>query len=168
MYAHCFDAYVFHDAAGKRLSAPKLGTLALLVTDLRAFANRGQSTAIAQFYGLLELGLIQAKHVFVGLQRPLLTDGDNAADAEKLAYVRKPPFDYLWVGSKFAGNLTEVDAPAKAVFAVLVTPNVKHRTDFPSVDGWINHWTWIDEDPVLPEAPVGWVDRYEAKLWTRN
>ena len=108
------------------------------------------------------------RHVFVGLQRPLLTDGDETADAEKLAYSRKPAFDYAWRGSKFDGNLEQLDAPPSAVFTVLVSPNVKHRKDFPMVDGWINHWTWVAEDPVLPEAPVGWVDRYEAKLWTRT
>lgn len=169
VFAHCFDAFVFHDHEGRRLSSLKAGTLALLVSDLRAFALRGQATAIAQFYGLLDRGsLMLTKHVFAGLQRPLLTDGNHGADAEKLVYSRKPSFDYLWSGSKHNGNVQQVDAPSSAVFTVLVSPNVKHRTDYPTVDGWINYWTWVDEDPVLPEAPVGWVDRYDSKLWTRT
>ncbi|WP_291996725.1 hypothetical protein [Candidatus Accumulibacter sp. ACC012] len=168
IHAHCFEAYVFHDTAGKRLATPKVGNLALLVTDLRAIASRGQSTAIAQFYGLLCGGMILTKHVFVGLQRPLLTDGNNGADAEKLVYTRKPECDYLWAGTKHDGDYERIGAPPSSVFTVLVSPNVKHRADFPDVDGWINYWTWVEEDSFLPEAPVDWVDRYEARLWTRT
>lgn len=168
VWVHCIDAPICHGPKGEILEDANVGTLGLLVTDLRQHASRGHSTAIAQFYGLLNSGLILTQHIFRGLQRPLLTAGDNGADKNKLIYSRKPSFDYRWSGTGTTGSLEQIEAPKSAVFVVFVSPNTRHRERFPSIDGWINHWTWIDEDDVLPQAPVGWVDRFEDKVWTRK
>src|SRR5438105_1774880 len=93
VYGHLFEAPVCWGIGGAPLDSPVVGHVALLSSDLRAHAERGHSTVIAQFYGLFENGLMDTKHVFQGLQRPLRTDGNNSADAEKFVFVRKPAFD---------------------------------------------------------------------------
>ncbi len=74
--AFCAEAFVFHDGEGKLLSEPRVGLLAMLASDFKLLATRGQSIAIAQAYGLIAEGMILSKHVFHGLQRPLRTDGN--------------------------------------------------------------------------------------------
>ena len=146
---------------------PREGLLALLVSDLHAIAKRGHSTAIAQLFGLALPGTILSRHVFQGLKRPLYTDGNINADAEKLIYTRKPAFDCIWSGGPQDGLIKRTAPPSGCVFAVYVSPNIKHKQSFPDVDGWINYCTWIEEDQALSEAPTDWVGRYTRKLWTR-
>ena len=155
------------DSAKLDGSAPVVGKLAMLCADLKNMACRGDLTLVAQFYELVIPGTILAKHVFRGLDRPLLADGDCDADKQKLVYTRKPAYDYLWSGGRDGAPL-QLDAPVARVFAVHVTPNVKHKDTYPEIAGWIDHWTWVEEDAGLPEATIGWVDRYEEKLWTRD
>jgi len=38
--------------------------------------------------------------------------------------------------------------------------------DYPSIDGWIEHWNWVHEAPDLSNAPTDWKDRYKEKLWS--
>ena len=122
---------------------PRVGRLALLCKDLQAYGKRGEATAIAQFYGLVLPGMILTKHVFKGLRRPLLTDGDRSADKAMLVYTRSPSYDYIWVGEA-DGHIEQVNAPKGKVFAVITRPNnQKHVDSFPDVDSWINAWCWI-------------------------
>lgn len=162
----CVDAPVFDDISNP--GEPRTGTLGLLVSDLGTVAKRGQSVAIAQFYGLVLPGTILTRHVFAGLCRPMFTDGNDKADKANLVYTRKPAFDYVWSGTPTDGGLEQLDPPAGAVFALFVSPNIKHKEAIPEIDGWINYWTWVGEDQGLAEAPVDWVGRYDEKLWTRK
>lgn len=162
----CSDAFVFSDPAGISLS--RVGCLSLLCKDLQAYGKRGEATAIAQFYGLVLPGMILATHVFKGLRRPLLTDGDKDADKGMLVYTRKPAYDFEWIGGP-QGHIEQIGAPVGKIFAVITRPNgQKHVESFPDVDGWINAWSWIDEDIGFSEAPTDWVDRYDSKVWTRK
>ncbi|HEB85790.1 MAG TPA: hypothetical protein ENI68_02070 [Gammaproteobacteria bacterium] len=70
----------------------------LLASDLKKYAQRGQASAIAQFYMLVVPGLILTRHIFRGLERPLYCDGDMDADGSKLVYSRAPTLDYEWAG----------------------------------------------------------------------
>jgi hypothetical protein len=148
--------------------ACRAGRLGMLKSDLSAIAKRGQSTAIAQMFGLVLPGTILAAHLFRGLKRPLFTDGNMKADADKLIYSRKPSFDCVWSGTPHDGVISRVDPPQGCVLAVFVSPNMRHRESYPQIDGWINYWTWIDEDQALPEAPIEWIGRYDKRLWTRS
>lgn len=162
-FAYCADAFVFDG------TTPRDGQLALLCKDLQAYGARGEATSIAQFYGLVLPGLILARHVFVGLRRPLLTDGDKDADKAMLVYTRKPAYDYVWVGGPHDGHIEQMAVPAGKVFVVIARPNhTKHTETYPDIDGWINAWCWVDEDAMLGEAPTDWVDRYDDKLWSRE
>lgn len=166
--AHCFDAPIAHDSSGALTGKRTIGTLALLVTDLRAMAERGHTAGIAQFYGLLQNKMQMTEHIFMGLERKLYSDGNTNGSASKLVYTRKDAYDWVWNGDKTNGRPMQIAAPSGCVFAVFVSPNVRHRSAFPSVDGWINHWTWIDEDIAKPGAPENWSERFTKQVWTRE
>lgn len=136
----------------------------LLASDLKKVADRGLSTPIAQFYELVGSGLILTRHIFKGLDRRLFCDGNANADKDKLIYTRRPSTDYEW---ERAGTLRRLGCPPGKVFAVIVSPNEKHLADYPIIQGWIEHWNWVHEDRGLLEAPEGWLDRYDTRLWTR-
>jgi hypothetical protein len=140
---------------------------ALLADDLKIYGYRGQFTAIAQFYELVIPGLILAKHIFRGLERPLCCDDNMEADERKLIYTRKPQFDFEWIGGPHGSPVRRSVPPGK-VFVVIISPNEKHIETFPEIAGWIERWNWVDEDSGLSEAPTNWVDRYREKLWTRG
>lgn len=162
-HVYCADAPWF-DAQ----QTVRTGLLALTRSDLTAIATRGHSTAIAQLFGLVMDGAILTEHLFRGLKRPLFTDGDRQADCRKLIYARKPAFDCCWVGSPLGGAVHRVNPPAGCVFVVQVSPNIRHREVYPDVDGWIDYWTWVEEDQALQGAPTDWFGRYEAKLWSKS
>ena len=167
VFGYCVDAHVFD---GNKLDAnqqPKIGTLSILCSQLQERALRGDTALVAQFFKLVIPGTILTRHIFRGLDRPCFAGGDMNADESKLIYVRKPAYDYIWIGKR-DGYVKQVAAPPGGVFGVYVTPNLKHREEFSGVDGWIDHWAWLDEDAGLSEASVGWVDRYAEKLWTRT
>lgn len=139
----------------------------MLGSELQKYGKRGQATSIAQFYKLVVPGLILSRHIFVGLKRPLFCDNSMEGDEEKLIYTRKPVSDYEWVGGR-TGKPIERSAPLSCVFAVIISPNIRHKETFPNIHGWIERWNWLEEDSGLPEAPIDWVDRYEKKIFTRR
>lgn len=164
-WAYCVEAHVFDLSDTKK--PPRVGLLAVLSKDMLEYAKRGEATAIVQFRRLVVPGTIMTRHVFQGLQRPLLTDGDKESDQRMLVYTRRPSLDYWWHGLKKI--VVQVEAPKGKVFSTIVTPNDgKHKDKFPEVDGWIDAWTWVNEDSGLSEASINWVDRYNGKIWTRE
>lgn len=144
------------------------GKVGLLPKDLHLYGARGMGTAIAQFYKLVCPGLILTRHIFRGLNRDLCCDGDLESASNKLIYTRKPATDYVWAGGA-QGSPVAKAAPSGKVFGVIISPrHEKHADEFGEILGWIDHWSWIDEDSALSEAPIDWIDRYERKLWTRG
>jgi hypothetical protein len=127
------------------------------------YVNRGLATAIAQYYGLVQQEIMQAKHVFRGLKRPLALDENMNADRNVLIYAWLPLNDYQWVGSRFEGRPECRAVQAGRVFVVLVREEPEEH----GVSGSIEKWNWVREDPILTCAPVGWEQRYEQKLWSR-
>lgn len=53
------------------------------------------STTIAQYYGIVQDGLLEAIHLFKGLKRPLMHGDDKGADKSVLVYSWRPEFDYV-------------------------------------------------------------------------
>lgn len=139
---------------------------ALTMDKLNGIVNRGQLSMLSQFYGLVYPGMVLSAHLFKGLNRNLYCDEAFNGDEDKYVFSRKPTNDFYWQGGK-SGQESRTKAPEKQVFAVLVSVNNKHQANFPDVAGWIEHWTWIDEDPVLSKAPNEWVDRYDEKIWSK-
>lgn len=136
----------------------------ILPEQLGKHASRGKGTAIAQFYMIVSPGLIRAKHIFRGLERPLFCDGDMHADESKLVYSWKPKKDYEWKGDRFSGQTEERVPPQGRVFVTIVSPN--RDKSFPGIDGWIEHWNWVHESSDLSNAPVESEKRYKEKLWS--
>lgn len=165
-FLYLVDAKIFDDL-DEDSPVPKDGHCGLLFSSLEKYSERGESAAIVQFHKIVLGGLILARHVFRGLQRPLLTPKSTDGDSEKLIYTFKPKWDHEWERGT-PGKLKTLSAPADKVFYVIVTPNVAYRDEYSDVDAWIETWGWVSEDAELDEAPTGWIDRYEEKLWTRS
>jgi hypothetical protein len=163
-YIYCAEVLVVDEGAAE----PRESLFGLLKSDLEVIAKRGHSTVIAELFGMVLPNTIMTRHIFRGLKRPLFTDGDKNADRKKLIYTRKPADDCLWLGGAQGGTVHRVPAPPGGVFAVYASPNDRHKDSYPGIDGWINYWTWLDEDAALPEAPVDWPSRYTQKIWTRG
>ncbi len=138
-----------------------------LSTDtLKQYGNRFQFTQLIQCERIVIPGLILTKHIFQGLNRNLCCGDDMDGDSDKFVFCWKPAYDYRWLGDPSNDKVSKVLAPQNKVFSVIISKNSKK--EFPSVTGWIERWVWIDEDPELPEAPIGWVDRYSKKVWSRE
>jgi len=136
----------------------------------RQLACTGQHTRCAQFYGLIQPGLLDAVHAFRGLKRPLMRAGDMHGDADFVAYSWRPERDYVWEGSQFDGNPIQTVPNRGTVFVVLVHL-FKEPEEGPNhglIFGSIEHWSWVNGDPLLRFAPVEWEERYDDHLWSRN
>jgi hypothetical protein len=130
------------------------------------YARRGQRSAIAQYYGIVQDGLILARHAFRGLRRPLMLGGDMHADETVLVYTWRSEVDYEWAGTPQYGRPQPISPPpAGRVFVVLVR---EEEPDENGVFGSIEKWNWVREDPRLRHAPVDWEQRYGTRLWSRD
>jgi hypothetical protein len=134
-------------------------------SDIIQIARRGLITSIAQYFMLIGNGLIITRHIFSGLNRPLLDDNNMEADKDKIIHSRKPPWDYKWE-NRF-NDPERISAPSGKVFVVIISKNIKHLDRFPMVYGWVDRWNWIEEDEGLSEAPINWVERYRNRVYTR-
>jgi len=123
------------------------------------------STAVAQFYGLVQPGLVPAVHAFRGVKRPLLHAGNLNADSGVIVYSWRPEFDYVWVGNRSEGHPAEKTPAPNRVLVVLLR---EFPVDEFGCRGSIEHWNWVAEDPYLPQAPVNWAERYSKRLWSRS
>ena|ERR1700676_2227180 len=127
-------------------------------------------TAVAQYYGIVQDGMLNAVHLFRGLKRPLMHADDKEADKNVLVYSWRSPVDCVWSPSRFDGNVILKPAPLGRVFVVLVREEREPLTQYQSIGtivGSIEKWNWIKEDPALSQAPVDWQERYGEKLWSR-
>jgi hypothetical protein len=143
-------------------STVKLG---ITTETFRMYQQRRFTTAIAQYYGIVQDGLSLAQHAFRGLRRPLMHNGDVDADRSVLVYTWRSLVDYVWDGSPQAGAPKLMVPPPGRVFAVLVR---EQENKDGGVYGSIERWNWVEEDPELPHAPVAWAQRYGKKLWSIN
>lgn len=154
---------------GLLLSAQQDGSsakYAVTMDIVRGLAERKQFSAIAQLYGLVIPSLILSAHLFQGLNRYLYCDGVANGDDDKFVFSRKPAYDFFWEGGRTGKEVKRL-APSGQAFVIVLSKNVKHFDKYPDVAGWIDHWNWVDEDQVLNEAPINWVDRYKNKIWSK-
>jgi len=139
--------------------------LGIRLDTFQQYERRGLFTAIAQYYGIVQDGLMLARHCFRGLKRPLMLGNDVDADRSVLIYTWRSLNDYEWAGSPQYGRPQPMHpAPAGKTFVVLVR---QEAPDSYGIAGTIEHWNWVRQDPHLPDAPVKWRDRYESMLWSR-
>ena len=147
---------------------PKEARIGLSHQTVMNLKSHGGRARFFQLQNIVVPGLIDAQHIFQGLKRPMFSDGSMEADATKLVYTWKPPYD-------FDRNDVNQDVPQKhyfpkgKTFAVVVSPiREAHRADYPMIEGWINHWGIVDEAGNLAEAPINWETRYLKKLWSKK
>jgi len=86
-------------------------------------------------------------------------------DQRVLVYTWRSMFSAAWSGSRFDGRIVTRAVPPGVVFVVLVR---EEDTGEPGIHGSIERWNWVEEDPELPQAPVGWATRYGSKLWSKT
>ena len=125
----------------------------------------GLGTPVAQYYNIVQGGLIGAEHAFRGLERPLMHDGDMDADETVIIYSWRPNRDWEWQGSRFSEQVISSEPPSNRVFVVLVREEPPNAF---GVFGSIEKWNWIMEDTELKDAPVEWNVRYGKKLWSKS
>jgi len=138
----------------------------LLQTDLKKYADRGQSHAVGHFFSLVKDGLIMTKHIFRDLRRPLYADGNMEGNKKKYIHTRRPTNDYVW--NKGEDKPSKLEAPPKQTYVVIITKNENDLDKYPGVHGWIERWNWVGEDVKLSEAPINWAERYDGKIFTRE
>jgi hypothetical protein len=138
-------------------------------TCFQQLSKYGLATTIAQYYGLVQDGLLEAVHLFEGIKRPLMHGDDKNADKAVLVYSWRPEVDFEWDGSQQEGWPVERIPPLGRVFVVLVRPepDPKEYSGVGKVLGSIDKWNWVKEDPNLAGAPVDWAERYDRKVWSR-
>ena len=128
------------------------------------YRERGLFAPIAHYYGIVQCGVRQARHVFRGLKRPMAVADDMQADQNIFVYSWRPRIDYEWAGTTFNGKPVRHTPKARTVFVVLI----RLQAVRPEIWGVIEKWNWVREDPDLAEAPVNWEQRYEQKMWSRG
>lgn len=128
------------------------------------YVRWGLKSAIAQYYNIVQDGLMEAQHAFQGLARPMMIDLDMDADESVVIYCWRPETDWEWVGDATHGRVERREPAPNRVFVVLVRPEPKNQH---GVYGCILKWNWVMQDLELESAPVEWKVRYTRKLWSR-
>lgn len=144
-------------------------TLGLRQDSFEQVLHHNLFTAVAQYYGIVQDGLLNAVHLFKGLKRPLMHGDDKEADKSVLVYSWCPTADCVWSPSRFDGNVILRPPPPARVFVVLVREE-KQPNEYAGIEpilGSIEKWNWVKEDNMLRQAPVDWEQRYGEKLWSR-
>ena len=126
----------------------------------RSLGGEDLRTAVGQFWGMVQPGLVLAKHCFRGLKRGMYVNGN--ADAVVI-YSWKSRYDYTW-SRETDGGLIKRAARKERVFVVLARPIGDGRGD---PCGKILRWNWVAESPELKCAPIDYEARYIEKLWSR-
>ena len=134
-------------------------------STFQQYVDHNLATVIAQYYGIVQTGLIFAQHAFRGLKRKLLDEEGVEAEEHFVVYSWRPLADFIWVGTPHQGMPSRVVPPPRdRVFVVLARIE---PPDEDQIEGSVERWNWVREDFELPKAPVDWTVRYGEKLWSR-
>ena len=151
---------------GRSPEDAKNGVLLGIRNDsFQQYVKRGLASPIAQYYGIVQEDLMLARHLFRGLKRPLMHNGNMQADRNVLVYSWRSVVDYKWVGTPLDGHPERMNPPPGQVFVVIVREEQSKEND---ILGSIERWNWVREDPQLAHAPVDWQQRYGTHLWSRD
>lgn len=148
------------------LSAPERQSFRIAITAdaLKRRIGRSLRWQLGQLYGIVGPGAINARFVYKGLKRRMYVSENHDADGDKLALTWRPANDFRFDGNPFSGEPVSYPAPENSLFVVYLSPN-EMCDEFPNIDGWIEHWAWIDADPQDPARPVQWAERYDCCVW---
>lgn len=118
---------------------------------------------LGQYHGLVQGGLLGARHLFRGVKRPFSLGDDMNADQKVLVYSWKPRWDWVCRGGRSGVYPVNLEPPEGYVFTVLV--NQYDDVDSFGVSGSIEDFSWVKEDSRLAGAPVNYDTRYRERLW---
>ena len=82
----------------------------------RQYVRRKHYTPVAQYSGIVQDGLHLTRHLFLGLNRPLMLADDTKADRNVLIYTWRSEIDFEWVGSPHDGNPEQKLPPTRSRF----------------------------------------------------
>ncbi|WP_299683887.1 hypothetical protein [uncultured Tateyamaria sp.] len=151
-----------------KLHAKEVLKIAITSEKMQRRISRGFRVQFGQLFGVISTGAIFATSAHRGLKRPMLVNGNNEAHLDKFALILNPKHDARFGGSIEKGEVERISAPSGRVFAIYLSPN-KMEGEFPEVDMWIEHWTWIAASPDDPEMPLDYMERYDTPcVWTKN
>ena len=139
--------------------------LGIRVETFRRHVAWGMKTPMAQYYGIVQEGLLGVEHIFRGLNRDLSFGDDMNADENVLVYVWRPEYDYEWIGAPYGGIPEEKNPPDGKVFVVLAR---EEETNDYGVVGSIERWNWVREDPERSLLPVRAKQRYGKAMWSKT
>jgi len=139
--------------------------LGLRNDTFQKYGQRWLTTPIAEYYAIVRGSIMEARHAFRGVQRPMASGTAMDVDERIVVYTWRSLFSASWVGSQFDGRVIIKAAPPGVVFVVLVR---EEEANEQGIFGSLERWNWIDEDSELPHAPVAWTTRYGKKLWSRT
>ena len=122
--------------------------LGISLNTFRRYEKWRLFASFAQYYGVVQCNMRQARHVFQGLKRPLAVGDDMRADKRVFVYSWKPQVDYEWEGSPFNGKPVSRDPKAGTVFVVLMCLQAGPS----GVQGAIEKWNWVRDLRKLPIA----------------
>jgi hypothetical protein len=139
--------------------------LGLRTDTFDQYRMRGLRTKVAQYYGLVQSEMMLSQHLFRGLKRPLMLNGNKNADRDVMVYTWRPEADCIWAGSRFNGYVQRITPPPGVVFAVVVREEPENDQ---GICGSIEQWVWVRQDPLIEHAPVDWRERYGKRVWSKN
>lgn len=110
--------------------------------------------------------LLSATSCFRGLKRPV---GDDDHGFDTFAFITKPTCMFRYEPS-MGCTIRPVDVPSDLVHVTYV------RMDYPEgrataqkvpdrVIGIVTHWEFVEADPLNPELPLGFAERYRQRMW---
>ena len=130
--------------------------------------GRGQRTQLGQLYGVIGTGAILATSAHKGLNRGMMVGDDGDAHLEKFALILCPQHDAMLADERFdPASIERFSAPENTVFCIYLSVN-KMLDEYPEVDCWIEHWTWVGADASNSSMPVDYQNRYDEHCFWKK
>jgi hypothetical protein len=133
---------------------------------LRRLGRHKLATAVAQYYGNVQQGMLVADvvHLFRGIERELMHLDNEDGDEDVYVFSWRPRRDWEW---DFRAHIPRrLEAATDRVF--VVQARLFEKSNEQGLVGEVLHWTWIAEDSKLKGAPEDWQTRYAEFLWTKH
>ncbi|MEO0943675.1 MAG: hypothetical protein AAFY06_02385 [Pseudomonadota bacterium] len=142
----------------------KVGITKRLVAAAMAERNTFMLGAV---FGILPVEMPRITSAHLGVMRPMRFEQDDRADGKVFVVVMHPTKDVqAVVNDDNSLDVQEVIPLPRQNFVAILSPNRKPEK-FEDVHFWLEYCNWVDCDPIAPQFPVNYMNRYEkACIWT--